>query len=717
MLSGQARTPGAEKQKTGRPKIGVALAGGAALGLAHVGVLRWLEEHRIPVDYIAGTSMGGLVGGLYATGRTAREMEDFVRDLDWDFIMASGPEFRQLTYRRKEDMREYPSRFEFGYKKGVKIPAGLSSGHGVGLALSRFTAPWGDLKDFDDLPTPFRCVATDLVAGKQVVFEEGPLYQALRATMSIPAVFTPVRMNGKVLVDGGAVNNLPVDVVRRMGADIVIAVTLESPPDPKEDYSSLIKVAGRSLSVLIMTNELASLAKSDIPIAPDLKGLTGTDYSKAEEFYARGGKAAEEKRAILEKLSLSEAEYADYQAARRAKRRHETVKPQTVEIVGNLDPERVEMIKKTLGADRDHPVDLAVLEDSMTRLTGLGRYEAANYEFIHRPNEEGLLIQVKEKEYGPPFLRVAFTLDGNSGETLRFGIGGRLTFLDVGGPMSEWRSDFSLGTQNRLATEYYYRIRGGRYFVAPRLFYDEGALRFFSGGNELAEYSQSRGGGGIDLGYNFGRFTEIRFGYRSYKLKNSYQRGIPLLPDLEGRVGEFRMQWVHEGQNSPLIPTNGTRIASEIFYGTEHPDVSRNYPGAEGEISFARPLPRKFSYILGASGAATINEPGLSYRYTLGGPGAISSLSPRELFGNRYYRGSAFLLRSLNSDSLSLFGKFYGTVGYEMGRAWIPGTPATPRHSGSIGLSGETPFGVLFFGGAFGDQGDKKLFFRLGRIF
>jgi hypothetical protein len=177
------------------------------------------------------------------------------------------------------------------------------------------------------------------------------------------------------------------------------------------------------------------------------------------------------------------------------------------------------------------------------------------------------------------------------------------------------------------------------------------------------------------------------------------------------------MAWAHEGQNSALVPTRGTRITSEIFYGTEHPQVARNYPGAELRISHARPVAEKYSVVLGASGAATINEPGLSFRYTLGGPGAVSALSPREMLGNKFYQGSAFLLRSIGGDSLSLFGRFYGTLGYEMGRAWISGGTATPRHSGSLGLIGETPFGLVFFGGAFGDQGDKKLFFRLGRVF
>jgi NTE family protein len=701
-----------------RPKIGVALAGGSALGLAHVGVLRWLEEHRIPVDSIAGTSMGGLVGGLYATGHSVAEIEEFIRGIDWDFALAPGPSFRMLTYRRKEDFREYPSRFEFGYKKGLRIPAGLSAGHGVGLVLSRFTAPYGDLKSFDDLPTPFRCVATDLVTTREVVFDRGPLYNAMRATMSLPALFTPVEINNMVLVDGGLVNNLPVDVVRNMGADIVIAVTLEPPRDPKGDYSSsLLKVAGRSLSIMVTTNERRSLAQADLVIGPNLDGLSATDFTKAPPFYERGYAAAESRRLMLEKLALPEADYQRYLESRAARRRTELVKPQVVEIIARLDPERVAGLTRALTSTPDEPVDRDLLETSLTRLTGLGRYEAASYEFIRRPNQEGLLIQLTEKSHGPPFFRVAFTLDGNSSESLRFGIGGRLTFLDLGGPLSEWRTDLSIGTLNLLTTEYYYRIRASRFFIAPRASYEQQELPLYVQSRQVSAYTLRRAGGGIDFGYNFGRFKEVRAGFRAHFLDKAIDTGLDLLPDLSGPVQEFRVRWIHEGQDSPMVPTSGTRIVAEGFYGLRHPLTVRNYPGGELQLSHARPLQGRFSVLTGASGGVTQNQPGLRLRFPFGGPGQVSSLSPRELLGSRYYSGNAFLLTSLNSQSLSLFGKFYGAVGYELGRAWVPGIPATPRHSGTLGLLGETPFGLVFFGGAFGDQGDRKLFFRLGRAF
>src|SRR6476620_3733191 len=205
-----------------RASIGLALEGGGALGLAHIGVLRWFEDHHIPVDYIAGTSMGGLVGGLYATGRSPRELEQIVAAQSWDIIIGGQTPYEDLSYRRKEDFRDYPTFIQLGLKKGLSLPAGLNAGHQISLLIDRETLPYAELKSFDDLPIPYRCVATDLVSGKEVVFSDGSLPLAMRATMSIPGWFNPVRRDNQVLVDGALVGNLPTDVVRKMGAEVVI---------------------------------------------------------------------------------------------------------------------------------------------------------------------------------------------------------------------------------------------------------------------------------------------------------------------------------------------------------------------------------------------------------------------------------------------------------------------------------------------------------------
>ncbi len=227
-----------------RLKIGVALEGGGALGLAHVGVLRWFEDHHIPIDYIAGTSMGGLVGGLYATGKSPAELKAIVHNQDWNAIIVGQGNYRDLSFRRKEDQQAFPNRLEVGLKHGFSLPSGLNSGQGVSLLIDRETLPYTHTGSFDDLPIPFRCVATNLVTGKSFVFDHGSLAQALRATMSLPGVFAPVRDGNDVYVDGGLLGNLPTDVVRQMGADVVIAVHLETAPTDASQIQSLFERAG-----------------------------------------------------------------------------------------------------------------------------------------------------------------------------------------------------------------------------------------------------------------------------------------------------------------------------------------------------------------------------------------------------------------------------------------------------------------------------------------
>src|SRR5580700_7080567 len=268
----QSAERGAQIQPgTSRPKIGVALEGGGALGLAHMGVLQWFEDHHIPIDYLAGTSMGGLVGGLYATGKSPQELQELVKEQKWDIIIGGQIPYEDLSYRRKEDLRAIQNSIKLGLKHGLSTPSGLNSGSEITLLIDRETLAYPKLDSFDSLPIPFRCVATDLVSGKEVVFSNGSLQQALRATMSIPGVFSPVRDGDKIYVDGGLVGNLPTEVVKQMGADIVIAVHLEVAPANPNEIQSLFSVLGRSVDVVILENELRGLQASDVVVNVNLK--------------------------------------------------------------------------------------------------------------------------------------------------------------------------------------------------------------------------------------------------------------------------------------------------------------------------------------------------------------------------------------------------------------------------------------------------------------
>ena len=255
-----------------RPTVGVAFGGGSARGIAHVGVIRWLEEHRIPIDVAAGTSMGGLVGGAFASGMDARELETFIESLDWDQLFGASP-FAYKNIRRKADARAYPSRLEFGLKGGIVPPVALNSGEDVELLLGRITAPYFDLADFDELPTPFRTVAVDLLSAQPVVMRSGSLAVAMRATMSLPLIFPPVEVDGRVLIDGGTMNNVPADVVKAMGADRVIAVNVGDLTDPEGVSYTMLGLASDTIDAMMRASTKRALASADVVVDVPLEGV------------------------------------------------------------------------------------------------------------------------------------------------------------------------------------------------------------------------------------------------------------------------------------------------------------------------------------------------------------------------------------------------------------------------------------------------------------
>lgn len=273
-----------------RSVVGVAFGGGSARGIAHIGVIQWFEEHHIPIDVVAGTSMGGLVGGAFATGMSAAELRTLIASTDWD-VMFGSTSFPHKNLRRKEDARSYPSRLEFGLKGGVVAPTALNDGQQVDLLLARIAAPYFALERFDDLPTPFRVVAVDLRAGERVVLEAGPLATAMRATMSLPGVFPPVERDGRVLVDGGALDNIQADVVRDWGADVVIAVDVGHAPSETVDYS-MFGLMGRTVDAMMKAGTRTALAHANLIVAIDVQGFGSLDWRRFDELIARGYEAA-----------------------------------------------------------------------------------------------------------------------------------------------------------------------------------------------------------------------------------------------------------------------------------------------------------------------------------------------------------------------------------------------------------------------------------------
>jgi len=700
-----------------RPRIGLVLEGGGALGLAHVGVIRWLEENRIPVDVIAGTSMGALVGGIYASGESPDQIAALIRNIQWTEVLRGVTPYADLSFRRKEDRRDYPNAFEFGLKKGTAFPSGFNSGQQVGLILDRVGLPYSEMKSFDELPIPFRCVATDLVAGDSYVFDHGSLAEAMRSSMSLPAFFTPVRERGRVLVDGGLVNNLPVDVARQMGADIVIAVHLPLPRlDPNSPLSS-VAVLQRSASVSIAVNELRSMENADILLKADVERFTMTDYKLYDQIEAEGYKAAQTKSALLSRLQVNEEEWQQIVAARKGKRRPVPV-PEFVEVTG-AQGDVLKGLQHQLADLAGQPIDPQELDEKMMSVTGLGRFARAGYRDVVRDGQHGLEVEAEEKDYAPPTVHPALVIDGSDYKNVLFEVGARITFLDVGGFGSEWRNDFIAGSEYGLKTEYFHPFTSHTgWFVAVHGIADSSPFFVYQRNKLLGDYRNRKMGGGLDLGYTFGRDAELRIGYESGYQKVNEDIGIPVVPAVHGRFGVTSLRYRLE-RFDPVLPRQGTRLESTFKFYDTAPGTSDVVPTEELRLGLAKRTSQKSSVLFFASGGTSFSTRHTGFPpFSLGGPLRLGAYGTNELLTNQYFLLQPAFLYRVREISPLLKQNLYLLTMYEAGKAYgQPANASKVAQDATVGVLFQTLFGPMFFGGSIGDSQHRKFFFKVGRFF
>jgi NTE family protein len=704
----------------GRPTIGLVLEGGGALGLAHAGVLRWFEENRIPVDYIAGTSMGGLVGGFYASGMSATEIENFIRNINWGRSLRNELPYQARSFRRKEDQHDYPNDLEFGLKGGINFPSGFNSGQQVGLILDRVALPYSDLKSFDDLPTPFRCVATDLVSGEAKTFDSGSLSEALRATMSLPALFSPVRRDGHIYVDGGLIQNLPVDVAKAMGADIVIAVHLETEPlNPKESLSAF-GVLQRSISVVISVNELESMKKADILLRVHTQKYTAIDYSAADKLIDLGYAGADEKAALLKKLSVDEQEWHRYIEQRKSRQRPVPI-PQFIAVTGTA-PVIAQGIENSLADNVGKPVDFNRIDSDLTDVTGLGRFARAGFQLTHRNGQEGLLVRADEKPYAPPTVNPLFVIDGSDYTDVRFSLGARLTFYDIGGFGSELRNDFIIGTSYGASSEYYHPLNWfSHFFIAPRGFATSQPFDIYLDDTRISTYRENSVGGGVDFGIAANRFSELRFGYQADHLSLNRSIGIPgLLDNVSGRQGFTRLRYIVDHTDDPTLPRQGYLLQSRAEFYDANPGATEHFPLAELRTGVFHRIRKTNSLFLIGSGGSTFGYQGTGLpMFTLGGPQRLAAYGVNELLGNQYFLAQAGYIRRLKELTPLLGNNVYLVSDYEIGKAYSPVNQTESRlpNDFNAAVLVQSFIGPVVFGGSVGDRGHHKFYFQLGRLF
>lgn len=706
--------PPAHKRLT----IGVALEGGGALGLAHIGVLRWFEQHHIPIDYLSGNSMGALVGGLYATGKSPDELEQLVKGMDWPLVIGSETPYEDLSFRRKEDARAVQNDLVIGFKHGTTLPSGLSSGHQISLVIDRETLAYSSVKSFDDLPIPFRCVSTELVSEKAHVFSGGPIGFAMRSSMSLPGIFAPVRDGDRLYVDGALVDNLPTDLVRQMGPDVVIAIHLQVAPVTADQIQSLFSVLGQSITVGTANTELRGMEAADIIVKVDVQKFTSLEFNKAEALIQKGMEAAAEKSKILQPYALDQAEWNEYVAQRDARKKAAVGIPQFVKVEGT-STDAQQKIQRYLQPLVGKPIDTPKLDAYLTRLTGVGKFDSASYGLTQNDGQIGLLITVHEKNYAPPVLQPAFVVDGAEPDNVTFTLGGRLTFLDIAGYGSELRTDFQFGNTYGIATEFYKRFsQTSRWFYAPRVSASDSAQWLYSHNDPQADYRIGKADLGVDIGYAVSRFSEVRAGYEIGYLDASLKLGTPQFSSVKGQVGASRFRFATDHLDDPIIPRRGYLGELTFHWVDTSPGAPAAFPSLELRTEFFKTISAPSSLFLSAQGGSTLgyDRTGIP-QYFLGGTAGLFAYGQNEVRGDQYYLFRAGYLHRLLTLPPLVGSGLYAVTFYEVGKTYNAPDVSRLPNDGAAGVIVRTAFGPVFIGGSVGDTGHATWFFALGRVF
>nr|WP_245964974.1 patatin-like phospholipase family protein [Trinickia dinghuensis] len=712
-----------------RPSIGLVLSGGGARGYAHLGVLRVLEESRIPVDCIAGTSMGAVVGGLYASGMTADAMQARLEHVNLADIAFDVEKRADLPQSQREDSRLYVGSVGFG-ADGVKLPAGLVQGNRLQALLQEWTSTLPLNAPFDTLPIPYRAIATNLSTGDEVVLDHGSLPLAIRASMAMPGLFAPTELDGAALVDGGLVNNLPTDVARSMGAQVLIAVDISSPLRPLDALSSPTDVMQQMLGILIHQNvgrHRAQLTPNDVLIKPALGNLSFSDFARANEAIEAGASAARAVLPQLRRFALTPEQYAAYRAAHVARR------PQPVRLAhidvhtrGDVPAERVSKFLDLHPGEVYDPLE--VNRDLQTLVTS-GDFETATQQLIDDPDGPRLVIDAKEKSWGPNFLLFGLGLSSSSEDEggFRLNLGYRRPWLTPSG--LELRADSTLGSDLlRFNTELRQPLSASMgYYVAP---YAEFERRFASiydddTGVRLTQYHLQSERVGVDFGLPLARLGDFRIGLAYSHAYGSAVYNIPLddgsllYPDVSGREVSARAKLVIDQLDDPLFPRTGyfteLRVERSVF-GQSSPFIEL-YGKAIGAVSLGR---HSFNASVEAGGDIGGQNAANPLGFTLGGFQHLSAYAADQLSGNSMlYAQLTYLNQLMQFESAPLEGLYAG-VSFEAGNVWQQGdrfASGALKRSVTLFTSVTSSFGPLYFGVALAPGGRRNIYFQLGHTY
>jgi len=715
-----------------RPRVGLVLSGGGARGAAHVGVLKVLEQLHIPVDAIAGTSMGAVVGGLYASGLSARDIEKIMTSLNWQIAFRDRPPREDLTLRRKQEDENFLVAFPLGVRgHKVVLPKGLIEGQGLSQLLRRLTLPVARITNFDELPTQFRAVATDLESGQSVVLGSGDLTSAMRASMSAPGIFAPVERQGRVLVDGGIGDNIPVDVARAMGVDLLIVVDVGSPLQQRNKLTDVTAISNQMLAILLRRNaqaQLATLGPRDILIAPDLGDASSFDFGAVARYIGVGEAAARASADQLAPLAVSDARMQSWQAGRESLRRPPPI-IRFVQADGGTD-EYSQSLDRLFKDMSGKPLDPDAVARRVTGLYGLGGLDTLDYRVVGHDDYYGLALDARPSSMGPNYLRFGLSLQDDFEGHATYDAALRFVMSDITRSAGEWVTDLQVGTTSLVSTELFLPLAEfSGWFIMPHVSDQARELYWYNGQSLEADYRVHTFQYGSDFGYQLGNWGEARVGVQHQQGHYVLEVGDPTDPSLpEQSFTPFNLinyfarftydrlddiNFPHSGQQATL-QWSANRDASGL--GQYSDQVTASYLGA---YSFGRDT---FSF--SASGGSTLQanvSSDLNLLFPLGGFLNLSALRADSLLGPNYGIARLMFYRQIGRGGPGYLDvPTYVGMSLEAGNVWQTRSEASfgnTQKDASLFLGMDTLLGPLYIATGFDQHGNQAFYLFLGRTF
>ncbi len=704
------------------PRVGLVLSGGGARGAAHIGVLKVLEEQRIPIHAIAGTSMGAVVGGLYASGLSAAEIAALIDSDEWRAAFTEPAPRDRLSFRRKSEDQNFLVKFPLGIKSGsFRLPKALVSGQRVSQALRRVTFPVAGRTQFDQLPIPFRAVATDLETGDAVVLSGGDLVDAMRASLAAPGLFAPVEIDGRLLVDGGLANNLPVDVAQAMGVDVLIVVDVGFPLRKRDTLDSVTTISNQMLSILIRRGsdvQRARLGAGDILLSPDLGEASSFDFAIIPQATHLGESSA---RAALSRLSALASDVDRYDAwlAQRAAARQQAPQITTVRVAESA----VRYQRLIEGRFAAAALDVNGIDAAVSTLFGRGNFESVDYR-VQGESADTLEVAARRNSWGPNYVRFGLSLQDDFNGNSNYNAAARFVLADIGPLAAEWVWDAQVGVEPRIATEAHIPFGDeARWFWMPQASFELRNVPLVRSGERIAEYRLRTSEYGVDIGRELSNWGEVRAGVRRETGRARLRLGDPSLArsdefDVREYFGRFSIDTLDDRN----FPRRGHYLVTEWRGERAGLGSDRNADVLTLDWLSARSRGRDTVALWTSFGTQIDSaEDNVRSLFPLGGFLNLSGIAPETLSGRHFAIARALYYRQIGRGGEGFLNvPAYAGLSLEVGNVWDDRSDISFGSSlkqGSLFFGFDTLFGPVYIGTGFGEDTDSNFYLFLGRTF